>query len=62
MSLKSFHIAFISCSVLLALGAGVWFLAAGGALALGIVSIAVGAALAVYEVRFVKKLKHQSAL
>jgi hypothetical protein len=62
MSLKSFHIAFISCSVLLALGAGVWFLSTGGSPVLGILSITAGCALVAYEIHFVKKLKHVSAL
>jgi hypothetical protein len=48
--------------VLLALGAGVWFLATGTGLALGILSLVAGVALVAYEIRFVKKLKHVSAL
>lgn len=58
MSLKTFHIAFISCSALLALGAGLWFIATSAAVLWGFISLAAAALLVAYEVRFVKKLKH----
>ena len=62
MSLKTFHIAFISCSVLLAFGAGLFFLVQSAAVLLGSASLLLGALLVAYEVRFVKKLKHVRAL
>jgi hypothetical protein len=58
MSLKTFHIAFISCAALLSVGVGCWLLASSGSAAWGLASIAAGALLVGYEVRFVKKLKH----
>lgn len=66
MSLKAFHVAFVACSVLLAVGFGVWALAreGGGALylGLGLTSFAVAAGLLVYGVWFLKKLKGVSYL
>ena len=69
MSLKTFHIVFISASILLALGIGGWALdnysAPGGTrgdLLAGLGSLAVAVALAVYGVYFLKKLKHISYL
>ena len=64
MSLKAFHIFFIATSTLLALGFGVWGVYAyraygdGTFLVLGLLSLAVGAVLVVYGVRFVQRLKH----
>lgn len=64
MSLKAFHIVFIALSALLAVGFGVWevvqFVETGNAWALvgGLASFGVSAALVVYGIRFLKKLKH----
>ena len=64
MSLKAFHIVFIALSILLALGFGVWEILAYaesgqiGQLMIGIASLVAAAGLAVYGVRFMKKLKH----
>lgn len=54
MSLKWFHLVFITLSVALALGFGVWGLV-GQYATLGLLSLAVAAALVVYEVYFVRK-------
>lgn len=64
MSLKAFHIVFIALSILLALGFGLWEIIAYAEsgritqLLIGIASIAAAAGLAVYGIRFMKKLKH----
>lgn len=64
MSLKAFHIVFIAVSALLAIGFGVWevlrYLESGNPLVLAaaVGSFVVGAALVVYGVRFLRKLKH----
>lgn len=64
MSLKSFHLFFIAVSILLAVGFGIWEIAAytddgaGGRLVAALVSFAVAAALIVYGIRFIRKLKH----
>jgi len=67
MSLKAFHVLFISLSVLLCWGFGVWcfvsqatregvaFQVAGGA------SFALGVGLTIYEIRFVKKMSQIEA-
>jgi hypothetical protein len=63
MSLKAFHVVFISASVLLAFFFGAWCLhdlqpgAGRGRLAAGVLSLASGAALAAYEVWFLKKMR-----
>jgi hypothetical protein len=63
MSLKAFHVVFISASVLLAFGFAAWCLggsppAAGGErLLAALVSAAVGLGLAGYEVWFLKKMR-----
>ena len=69
MSLKAFHVIFITASSALAFGCGVWglknyFSSEGGLLDLvfGIGSVAAGAGLIVYERFFLKKLKHVSYL
>ncbi len=69
MSLKAFHIVFISTSILLALGVGVWafgnYSSPGGTrgdLAAGVASLAAALALAIYGVYFLKKLKNISYL
>jgi hypothetical protein len=56
MSLKWFHIAFISLSVLLSVGFGVWGLFH-QRVALGIVSLAASAALVIYGNYFVAKIR-----
>jgi len=69
MSLKAFHIIFITASTLLAFGFGTWSLAAyftanGGTLdlILGLASVSTGIALIVYGKYFLKKLKNISYL
>lgn len=57
MSLKAFHVFFISVAVLLAIGFGVWCLREGDRPAMGVASFVVAAALVVYEILFLKKLK-----
>jgi ABC-type uncharacterized transport system permease subunit len=57
MSLKAFHVFFISLAVLLCLGFGVWCLGQPGYTAAGIASFAVGAALVAYEVIFLRRFK-----
>ena len=64
MSLKAFHIFFITVSVLLCLGFGVWCLDSNYAhgqtlyIITGIASFVFGAALVVYEVIFLRKFKN----
>jgi hypothetical protein len=69
MSLKAFHLVFISAATLLALGYGAWELnqywSAGRQaldLAFGLGSVAAGAGLVVYERYFLKKLRKVSYL
>jgi hypothetical protein len=68
MSLKAFHIAFICLSIILALGFGIWELSGyttsgeGEQLAFGLLSLAGGAGLIVYGIRFLRKLKNVSYL
>lgn len=68
MSLKAFHLVFITAASLLAFGFGAWMLRAYQAdgthtdLAYGVVSLAVGVGLLVYEGFFLKKLKNVSYL
>ena len=68
MSLKAFHIVFITASILLAFGFAAWSLVAyrdqGGLsyLAYGIGSTLCGAGLIAYEVYVLKKLKNISYL
>lgn len=65
MSLKAFHLVFITAASALAFGCGVWGLkgywsAGGGPLDLwfGLGSLVAGVGLIVYERYFLKKLKH----
>jgi len=68
MSLKAFHLVFITASVLLALGFGAWQLkvwsefGSGRDLALGLGSLLAGAGLAAYEAYFLRKLRNVSYL
>jgi hypothetical protein len=69
MSLKAFHLIFITASCGLAFGCGIWGLkdysSSGGGvfdLLFGIGSLATGIALIVYERFFLKKLKNVSYL
>ena len=63
MSLKAFHILFISLSVLLSLGLGGWGVSryaidgSAGALVLGVVFFLAGFALLVYGRGFLRKMK-----
>ena len=63
MSLKWFHVLFITLSIVTAIGAGVWALNAyltthdGGDLAIAVVLFAVAVALVVYERGFLRKVK-----
>jgi hypothetical protein len=69
MSLKAFHVIFITAASAMAFGCGVWgiknyFSAEGRVLDLvfGIGSVLVGIALIIYERYFLKKLKNISYL
>jgi hypothetical protein len=69
MSLKAFHLIFISASSALAFGCGVWglkdFFSEGGRawdLIFGLGSLTAGVGLVIYERFFLKKLKHVSYL
>ncbi len=57
MSLKTFHILFISISVLLCAGCALWAFAYGVEPVFGVASILVGLALAIYGVLFLRKSK-----
>ena len=65
MSLKMFHLGFVTAAILLALGCGAWsfhryFAAGGGAtgdLCFGLGSLVVAVGLVVYERLFIKKVK-----
>jgi hypothetical protein len=64
MSLKAFHLVFISAASLLAFGFGAWLLREYGApdgrgsdLAFGLASLAVGLGLIGYEVYFLRKTR-----
>lgn len=61
MSLKAFHVVFISASVLLAFGFAAWCLGAPeagtGRVAAAVVSVAGGLALAGYEAWFLRKTR-----
>ena len=68
MSLKAFHLFFISTSVLLSLGIGGWsvqsYLTDSHAVGIlvGIFFIILGITLVYYEFRFIRKFKHVSNL
>jgi hypothetical protein len=68
MSLKAFHLIFITAASLLAFGFGWWMLRAYADSGMkadqiyGVSSLCVGVALLVYEVIFIKKLKNVSYL
>ena len=68
MSLKGFHIVFITLSTLCAFGFAVWTLLSrndantGGIRALGIASAFTGVALAIYGVWFYRKIRNAPAL
>ena len=69
MSLKAFHVVFITAASALAFGCGVWMLRAyrapegtTGDLVWALASLAVGLGLLVYEGFFLKKLKNVSYL
>jgi hypothetical protein len=69
MSLKAFHVVFISAASALAFGFGAWMLRAYRApegasadLAWSVASFVAGAGLLVYEFFFLKKLKNVSFL
>jgi hypothetical protein len=69
MSLKAFHLIFITATILLAFGFGAWllkgFFSPDGHvsdLVFGIVSIGAGVGLIFYERYFLKKLKNVSYL
>ena len=69
MSLKAFHLVFVIAAIMLAFGFAAWslvnyFSAHGVAwdLVWGLLSVAIGAALVVYERYFLKKLKNVSYL
>jgi len=63
VSLRTFHLIFVACSVLLALGVAAWsvnaFVAGGspGMLAAAVAACAAAAALVVYGIRVRSKLK-----
>ena len=65
MSLKSFHVFFISVSVLLCIGFGAWCLTAEGVrgqagyTALGLASLVVAVGLIVYEIMFLRKFRNK---
>jgi uncharacterized membrane protein len=63
MSLKTFHLIFVTAAVILAFGFGGWLMRASKTDSsvteevCGIVSVAVGVGLVIYEVYFLKKTK-----
>lgn len=68
MSLKAFHLIFITAASLLCFGLGWWMLRAYADSGMkadqtyGVTAIILGAALVVYEIVFIKKLKNVSYL
>jgi hypothetical protein len=67
MSLKAFHLVFITAAVALAVWLGIWALGegrdtgSGGMTALGVASIVAAVALVGYEVWFLRKTKAVSS-
>lgn len=65
MSLKDFHVIFVTASVACAIGFGCWAFgqytatSAAGYLATAVVSFLAAIALIVYEIQFVKKMKDE---
>jgi hypothetical protein len=64
MSLKAFHLVFVTVSIALAFGFGVWLAMQGGLLdfIFAAISLAVGVGLIFYERYFLKKTKNVSYL
>lgn len=64
MSLKAFHLAFISLSTLMFFGFGAWTFieTSGNFIVYGILSFLSGVALIVYGVKFLKKFRDVSYL
>lgn len=66
MSLKAFHIFFVTVSMILTTGFGVWsilgWMQGIGSLWLGIVSLLITVILSVYLKWFLEKIKHESRL
>jgi hypothetical protein len=58
MSLKAFHILFISLAILLACGMAWWGFANGITPVFGSIAIAVAIALVVYGISFIRKARH----
>jgi hypothetical protein len=64
MSLKIFHVIFITFAVIMTVGFGVWCLAApqaegvSGRVPMGVAALVIGTALVVYEVGFLRKFKN----
>lgn len=57
MSLKAFHVFFISLAILLSVGCSVWAFVNEAGLALGVGFAVLAVALVIYELAFVKKAK-----
>ncbi|MEE2876367.1 MAG: hypothetical protein VX822_01105 [Candidatus Neomarinimicrobiota bacterium] len=64
MSLKAFHLAFISLSTLMAFGFGAWAFAeeSGSFTGYGMLSFLSGVALIVYTIKFLRKFRDVSYL
>jgi len=68
MSLKAFHLFFISVSVLLSFGIGGWGIQSyltdsnDVGILVGLFFILLGVGLIIYEMRFIRKFKHVSYL
>jgi|WetSurMetagenome_2_1015567.scaffolds.fasta_scaffold655256_3 hypothetical protein len=68
MSLKAFHLAFITLSIILAIGFAIWLFAGEAEVGVtegvvgGICSLTAGVGLIAYAVRFMRKLKNVSYL
>lgn len=68
MSLKAFHVVFISLSILMSLGVGGWgiqsFVTDSNTVGIivGSFFLVLGIALGYYEMRFIRKFKHVSYL